>query len=150
MLAGVAALVLAVDTFLPWFEFRGGRLDAWRAFTVTDVVLALVIVMAFALVALTLTARTTAAPVAVAVWATLVALIGSIWVLVAVLTKPAGAIAHCYGSWLGLAATLTILAATCLSMRDERPARGVDIRAVPDDLPPPLAPPDPGPRDDAA
>jgi hypothetical protein len=145
MLAGAAAIVLAVDTFLPWFEFRSGKLNAWQTFTFTEVVLAIVFVMAVTLVVVTLTARTSAAPVAAAVWTTVIGLIGTIWVLVAVLAEPGGALKHCYGSWLGLAATVAVLVAGWLSMRDERPRRGVDMRAPVDDLPQPLPPPDRGP-----
>lgn len=144
MLASVAGVALLVDTFLPWFEFRSGKLDAWQSFTVTEIAIAAAIAMAFTLVALTLFARTTAAPVAAAVWTTFVGLIASIWVLVAVLVEPDGALKHCYGSWVGLAATVAILVAGWLSMRDERPRRGVDVHAPADDLPPPLPAPAPG------
>jgi hypothetical protein len=150
LLAGTAGVVLLVDTFLPWFEFRSGKLDAWQSYTLTEVAIAAAIVMAFTLVVLTLTARTTAAPVAAAVWTTLVGLIATIWVLVSVLVKPGEALQNCYGSWLGLAATVAILVAGWLSLRDERPRRGVDVHAPSDDLPPPLPPPDPGPAGGAA
>jgi hypothetical protein len=150
LLAGTAGVVLLVDTFLPWFEFRSGKLDAWQSYAVVEVVIAAAIVMAFVLVVLTLTARTTAAPVAAAVWTTLVGLIATIWVLVSVLVKPGGALENCYGSWLGLAATVAILVAGWLAMRDERPRRGVDVHAPSDNLPPPLPPPDPGPAGGAA
>ena len=150
LLAGAAGVVLLVDTFLPWFQFRSGKLNAWQSFTVTEVVIAAAVVMAFALVVLTLTARTTAAPVAAAVWTTLVGLIATIWVLVRVLASPGGALENCYGSWLGLAATVAILVAAWLSIRDAAARRGVDVRAPSDDLPPPLPPPEPGPADGAA
>jgi uncharacterized membrane protein len=150
LLAGTAGVALLVDTFLPWFEFRSGKLDAWQSFTVTEVVIAAAIVMAFTLFAVTLMARTTAAPVAAAVWTTLVGLIATIWVLVSVLAKPDGALQNRYGSWVGLAATVAILVAGWLSIRDERSRRGVDVHAPSDNLPPPLPPPDPGPADGAA
>jgi hypothetical protein len=150
LLAGAAGVVLLVDTFLPWFEFRSGKLDAWQSYSVTEVAIAAAIAMALTLVVLTLTARTTAAPVAAAVWTTLVGLIATIWVLVSVLVKPGGALQNCYGSWVGLAATVAVLVAGWLSLRDERPRRGVDVHAPSDDLPPPLPPPDPGPADGAA
>jgi uncharacterized membrane protein len=150
LLAGTAGVVLLVDTFLPWFEFRSGKLNAWQSFTVTEVVIAAAIVMALTLVVLTLMARTTAAPVAAAVWTTLVGLIATIWVLVSVLVTPGGALKNCSGSWVGLAATVAILVAGWLAIRDERPRRGVDVHAPSDDLPPPLPPPEPGPADGAA
>jgi uncharacterized membrane protein len=145
LFAGTAGIVLLVDTFLPWFEFRTGKLDAWQSFTVVEVPIAAAVAMAFTLVILTLAARTTAAPVAAAVWTTLVGLLASIWVLIRVLAKPGGALEHCYGSWLGLAATVAILVAGWLSMRDERPWRGADVRVPADDLPAPLPPPSAGP-----
>lgn len=150
LLAGAAGVVLLVDTFLPWFEFRSGKLDAWQSFAVTEVVIAAAGVMAFTLVILTVAARTTAAPVAAAVWTTLIGLIATIWVLVRVLATPGGVIEHCYGSWLGLAATAAIPVAGWLSMRDERPRRGVDVRIPRDDLPPPLPAPPAGPDEPAA
>jgi hypothetical protein len=150
LLAGAAGIVLLVDTFLPWFEFRSGKLDAWQSFSVAWLPLAAAAAMAFGLVILTLAARTTAAPVAAAVWTTLIRLIATIWVLVRVLVKPGGALEHCYGSWLGLAATVAILVAGWLSMRDERPWRGADVQAPAQDLPPPLPPPTAGPQQGAA
>jgi hypothetical protein len=150
LLAGTAGVVLLVDTFLPWFEFRSGKLDAWQSFAVTEVAIAAAIVMAFTLFVVTLMARTTAAPVAAAVWTTPVGLIATIWVLVSVLVKPDAALQNCYGSWVGLAATVAILVAGWLSIRDERPRPGVDVHAPTENLPPPLPPPDPGPADGAA
>ena len=150
LLAGTAAIVLAVDSFLPWYEFRSGNLNAWQSFAVTEIAIAAAVVSALALVIATLVARTTAAPVAAAVWTTLIGLIATVWVLIRVLFKPGDATAHCYGSWVGLGATVAILVAAWLAMRDERPFRGADVRAPAPDLPPPLSPPAAGPADGGA
>ena len=150
LLAGTAGVVLLVDMFLPWFDFRSGKLNAWQSFAVTEIALVAAIAAALTLTIVTVTARTTAAPVAAAVWTTLIGLIASIWVLVRVLDRPGEAHAHCYGSWLGLAATVAILVAGWLSMRDERPYRGADVHAPAPGLPPPLPPPAPGAGEPAA
>ena len=125
MLAGVAGAALAVDLFLPWYEFPSGRLDAWQSFAVVDVLLALAAAAAIALLVVTATSEVPGVPVATSVWTMLIALIASIAVVVRLLLLPGDASARCYGCYVGTAATLLLLLAAWWSMRDDSPWRGV-------------------------
>jgi hypothetical protein len=126
LIALLAALTLATSLFLPWFELAGGaRVNAWSALTVTELPLALAALLGIALFAVTLWQRTPALPVALAVFTALAAGAGALAAIARALVLPAGAVARCYGLWLGLAAVIVLFAAACYSMRDERPFRGV-------------------------
>ena len=122
-----AGLLLAVATFLPWYEFAGGRENAWRALTVAAIVAALAAALALALVVATLTQRSPGMPVVLAVCTTLLSLLSSVLIVVSAIAPPAGASSRCYGLWLGLAGSLAVLAAAWLSLRDERPFWGVPV-----------------------
>jgi hypothetical protein len=122
-----AALLLAVALFLPWFDVGGGRQDAWQAVTVAAVVAALSGSSALALAAATVTQRSPALPLACAVCTTLLGLLAFVLVVVYAAAPPAGASGRCYGLWLGLAGSIGVLAAAWLSLRDERPYRGVPV-----------------------
>jgi len=123
LLATVGALALAVLTFLPWFQGPDGNLTAWDYFGVVDVLIVIAVISALTLTVTTLTERTTALPVASAVWTTLFALIAFVAILVWVLIKPDGATGHCVASWLALVAAALILVGAWQSMRDERTGR---------------------------
>ncbi len=125
LLALTAGALLAVDLFLPWYEFPSGQQDAWRALPISAVPAALAALFALALVATTLTQRSAALPLMVAVATTLVGLLSSVVVAVRATSLPMAATARCYGLWLGLAGSLAVLAAGWLSLRDERPFWGV-------------------------
>ena len=70
----------------------------------------------------TVTERTTALPVAAAVWSTLLGSSASIAAVVRVLERPDHATALCAGAWLALAGALAMLVGRWQSMRDERTA----------------------------
>jgi len=125
VLALPAGLLLAVASFLPWYEFPSGREDAWRAATITAVVAVLVALAALALVAATLVQRSAALPLMLAVCTTVLALLASVLIAVGAAVTPSGASARCFGLWLGLAGSLAVLAAAWFSLRDERPFWGV-------------------------
>ncbi len=136
LLATVGAIALAVLTFLPWFSTPSGNVTAWDEFGVVDVLIVLVVVCALTLTVTTVTERTTALPVASAVWTTLFAVISTIAILVWVIVRPGDATGNCAASWLGLAASALILVGAWQSMRDERIGR-----YLPDDTPRRPAPP---------
>jgi cytochrome bd-type quinol oxidase subunit 2 len=127
LLAVPAAALLAVATFLPWFEVSGRQESAWRALTVAAVLAALTVLGALALAAATAVQRSPALPLACAVGAALLALLASVLIAVFALALPAGASGRCYGLWLALAGTLGVLGAASASLRDERPFRGVPV-----------------------
>jgi hypothetical protein len=119
-LALIGAVCLIVALTLPWYESDGSDLSAWATFGPALALMMLAGVGALVLVVATLTERTTALPVAAAVWGTLLGCVGSIAGIVRVLERPAHASALCAGAWLGLAGVVAILAGCWLAMRDER------------------------------
>jgi hypothetical protein len=125
LLALAAGGLLAVSLFLPWYRFPGGRRDAWNALSVTEIPAALAALIALALALATLTQRSPALPVALAVWTTALGLISVVALAVRTAVLPGLATERCYGLWLALGAAIAVLLAGCLSMRDERPYWGV-------------------------
>jgi len=128
LLAAPAGLLLGSSLFLPWYSFASGRLDAWSAFNVIDVLIAPAALAAFALSWVTLTRATPALPVALAVWTTLLGVVASLCVVLRLLIPPHGAFSTCAGVFVGLAGALAVTAAGWLSVNDERPARGVHVK----------------------
>lgn len=127
VLAVVAGLLLAASLFLPWFEFASGREDAWHALTVAEIPPALSALGALCLVAATVTQRSPAIPLAIAVLTATLALVSVAVVAVRAADPPPGAFDRCFGLWLGLGGSLLVLIAAVLSLRDERPAWGAPV-----------------------
>jgi hypothetical protein len=130
LVAGFGGIVLAVAMFLPWFEFRSGNLDAWTAFTVIEVPLALAALAGLALLWLTLTRAAPALPVAAGVWSTLLGLIATLCIVLRLLAHPAGSFDTCAGAWLGLAGALLVLLGAWVGLNDERPFRNTPTPAA--------------------
>lgn len=125
LLALASGALLLGSMFAPWYSFNSGRLSAWSTFTVIEVPLAVAALSALALFGVTLTRRSPALPVALGVWTTLLGLIATLCVAFRLLDHPSGTLRLCYGAWLGFGACVGVLVAGWLSMRDERPQRGV-------------------------
>ena len=130
-LAGAVCLIVSLTLF--WYETPSGSLDAWDTFGVAVALLMLAAAGAIALAIATVTERTTAIPVAAAVWSTLFGFIGTIAAIVRLLERPDHATAVCGGAWLALAGALLVLIGSWQSMRDERPGLypPADIEARP-------------------
>lgn len=153
---GIGGLAVLVVMFLDWYgptlaDDRGaflfmsgdGHHNAWEAFAVNDVILALAALMALTSFVLTAVHPTAAVPLAISSLATLVSLVALVLVALRLIWPPdlfpgpAGPIeletARLTGAWLGLVAT-TVLTAGCLaSIRDERvprPKHQVEPRLV--------------------
>jgi peptidoglycan/LPS O-acetylase OafA/YrhL len=120
-LAGAACVI--VSLFLRWYETPTGSLDAWSTFGPAVVLLMLGAGAALVLVAATLTERSTALPVAAAVWTVALGLVAVIAALVRVIERPDHATSLCAGAWLALGGAVLILAGAWQSMRDERTSR---------------------------
>lgn len=125
MFADWYELILPEDPDAPAFgdEFW---FNAWQAFSIVDVILALAAVMALTAVVLTAVQPTAAVPLALSSLTTIVAIVAFVLVTYRVISPPdLGAgdgleAARLTGAWLGLVAT-TLLTAGCLaSIRDER------------------------------
>lgn len=122
LIALAGAILAIVALTRPWYENAGVLFSAWATFGPAVVLIMIAALGALALVLTTITERSTAFPVAAAVWGTLFGLIGVIAAIVRVLERPHGATSLCAGAWLALAGTILIFAGSWLSMRDERPS----------------------------
>jgi hypothetical protein len=136
LLALAGAICLIVALTLPWYENAQGKLSAWATFGVAVALLILAAAGALALVVATVTERTTALPVAAAVWSTLFGFVGIVAAVVRLLERPDHATELCGGAWLALIGALAVLAGSWQSMRDERTGL-----YPPDATPPHPAPP---------
>jgi hypothetical protein len=134
-LAGAIGLIVALA--LPWYENAQGRLSAWATFGPAVALLILAAASALALTVATLTERSTALPVAAAVWGTLLGFLGTVAAVVRLLERPAHSFSLCSGAWLALVGALMVMVGSWLSMRDERPRL-----YPPPDIAPRQAPPD--------
>ena len=119
---GFGAALLAV-MFADWYGSPAR--DAWQAFGVLDVVLALTGLMAIALAVLTAMHRSQAVPMALGALLLLLGLVASVWLVVRVLDPPGSAGARESGLWLGLAACVGATAAGLMSLRDDSFPRAV-------------------------
>ncbi len=117
----VGAICLIVALTLRWYQTDRGSIDAWSTFGPAVVLLIFCALAGLTLALATVTERSTALPVAAAIWTTLFGLTGTIAALVRVLERPHGASSLCVGAWLALAGAVLVLAGGWLSLRDERP-----------------------------
>jgi hypothetical protein len=136
LIALIGAIALAVLTFFPWFSGPQGNLTAWDDFGVVDVLIVAAVLSALWLAVATVTERTTALPVAAAVWTTLLGLVSTIAILVWLLVLPGNATGHCVPGWLALVASALIAVGAWLSMRDERTDRYRPDDSTPLPVPP--------------
>jgi hypothetical protein len=120
---------------LRWYETPEGNLSAWATFGAAVALLMLAALAGLALVAATLTERSTALPVAAAVWSTLFGVVGVVATVVRLLERPHHASALCAGAWLAFAGALLIAGGSWQSMRDERTGRYPPASPQPRDLP---------------
>jgi hypothetical protein len=120
LIALVGAILAIVALTRPWYEDAGVLFSAWATFGPAVVLIMIAALAALALVLTTIAERSTAFPVASAVWCVLFGLIGTIAAIVRVLERPHDATALCAGAWLALAGTILILVGAWQSMRDER------------------------------
>jgi hypothetical protein len=132
-LAGAVSVVFSL--FLPWYEGASGSLSAWETFGPATVLLLVAAAAAIGLAASTVAERTTALPVAAAVWSTLFAILALIAAVVRVFERPDHASSVGAGAWLALAGAAAMLAGSWQSMRDER--RGSYAPVEPPRRPPP-------------
>jgi hypothetical protein len=120
-LAGAVCVIFALTR--PWYEAAGRNLGAWATFGPAVALLMLSAAGALALVVATITERSTALPVAAAVWGTTLGIVGVVAGVVRVLERPENATALCAGAWLALVGAVAILVGCWQSMRDERTER---------------------------
>jgi hypothetical protein len=118
------AVALLASMFVEWYSHapnEASAANAWRAFTVTDVVLLVVAIAAILLAVLQATRRAPALPVAAGVLTTLVGMAGTLLVTARIVNTPGPNfdIELEAGAWVGLAAVAAIAVGGWLSIRDE-------------------------------
>jgi hypothetical protein len=121
LLALAGAICVIVALTLPWYENSQGKLGAWATFGLAVALLMLAAAGGLALFMANLAERSTALPVAAAVWGTLLGFVGVIAAGVRLLERPEHATMLCAGAWLALVGAMAILVGSWQSMRDERP-----------------------------
>jgi hypothetical protein len=129
IVAGAAGVVLLLSMFLDWYSIasRDDTLTAWGAFSVVDLLLALVALLGIALAVSEIVGRGPALPIALGVITTTLALAGTLLLLYRILNQPGpnDLIGVELGAYLGLLASLGVFLGAWLSLSDERP-RPVD------------------------
>jgi len=152
-MAGAGVLLFAV-LFLDWYRLEepgGGAtgLSAWQAFSVPDILLALLAVAAVVTLPLVARAGTPSPGIAYEALVLLAGIIGVVICVVRLVDVPASGMSLRPGAWAGLVVALGLCASCLIAMRDERmstPDRltdptgvPVDSQPAPEDLPAPRA-----------
>jgi len=119
LLALLGVVCVIVSLFVPTYETPTGSLDAWDTFGPGVALLILAALAALVLVIGSLAERSTAVPIAAAVWSATFGVAAVIAALVRVLERPDHATSLAAGAWLALAGALAIVLGAWQSMRDE-------------------------------
>jgi hypothetical protein len=129
IVCGAAGIVLLASMFLGWYSVSGrdDSLTAWGAFSVVDVLIAIVALLGIALALSEVVGRGPALPVALGVVTTTLSLAGTLLLAYRILNQPGpnDLIGVEAGAYVGLLATLGVFLGAWLSLSDERP-RPVD------------------------
>jgi len=129
LVAGAAGVVLLAAMFLNWYSVssRDDSLTAWEAFSVVDVLLAIVALLGIALALSEVIGRGPSLPVALGVVTTTLALAGTLLLAYRIINQPGpnDLISVEAGAYLGLLAGVGVFLGAWLSLSDERP-RPVD------------------------
>jgi carbon starvation protein CstA len=125
LVAGAAGVVLLASMFLSWYSVnsRDDSLTAWAAFSVVDILVALIALLGIALTLSEVIGRGPALPVAIGVVTTTLALAGTLLVLYRIINQPGpnDLIRVDAGAYVGLLATAGVFLGAWLSLSDERP-----------------------------
>jgi hypothetical protein len=132
-------VALVVSLFLTWYHVgvAGASPDSvsgWSAFSVTDILLALLGVAAVATVMVVARSATAAPGIAYESLVLLGALVGLVLAVVRLLDPPGPYLDARGGAWLGAGAALALVVSTLAAMRDERLSpdeRPTDTTGVP-------------------
>jgi hypothetical protein len=142
-LAAAGGIALIVALLLPWYEIGGvdpahdvryPDANGFEAFTVIDVLLVLMGVLALALAVLQATQDSPAKPVAAGVLAVPCGFFGFLLVIFRLLDPPGDLSGAEIGAYLGLVATVAITVGGWLSIANEH------VRGLPPDIEPELRP----------
>jgi carbon starvation protein CstA len=116
-IAGAGGVGLLVSLRLDWYSGA----SAWRAFSVLDVVLALLALVPLALVVLQATRESPSLPVAFSVLTTLAGALATLLILYRILNQPGpnDRVEVELGAWIGLAAAALAAVGGWRSLREE-------------------------------
>ncbi len=162
LIAGAGGVALLVVMFLDWYGAGGSAelggqsievsigLNAWQAFSVTDLILALTAVAGIGLAVLTASRRSPALPVAASVITSTLGALATLLVLYRILNQPGPNefFDVKVGAFLGFLSVLAIAVGGWRAMRDEQwedAPMPTDVRPTPE----PESPPDPAPPTEA-
>ncbi len=120
LVASAGCVCVIVSLFLPAYHSPIGDLSAWNTFGPAVALEFAALFAGLAMIISAATERSTALPVATAVWCVPISLLAVIAALIRMLERPEHASAVAAGTWLGLVGTCVILMGAWLSMRDER------------------------------
>jgi uncharacterized membrane protein len=122
VVAGAGGVVLLVSLFLHWYGLDAHALTAWRAFSVTDVLLAAGALLGVAVPVVTAIAGGPAKPMASDVLAVLGGALAVLVILFRLIDQPGDnrLVTVEAGAWVGLAGALIQLAGAWWAMSDER------------------------------
>jgi hypothetical protein len=134
----VSGAVLLVAMFLDWYSAPGGATaNAWEAFTVNDVLVAIAALFGIALFAGAATQRSPAVAQSVAALTLPFAFVGSVLVILRTLSLPGAADGRQAGLYIGLVAVVGVLVGAWRSMGDESFPREVTPQVEVTPLPAP-------------
>jgi hypothetical protein len=162
VIAGLGGLALLIVMFLDWYSAGGsatlnGRtievklgLNAWEAFSVTDVILALTGLAGIGLAVITASRRSPALPVAASVITATLGALATLLVFYRILNQPGPNqfFQVKVGAFLGFLSVLAVAVGGWRAIRDEEweaPPVATDVRPTP----PAEGPPDPAPPPEA-
>ena len=145
-LTGASGLALLLLLWAPWYSVSDGTINAWSAFAIIDLWLALTALLAIAVPLVTAARETPEIPVALDVVTAAVTVFAVLLVVIRLLAVPGGEVVtgREWGVFAGTVAVLGTFFGTWWAMRDEsapalRPPP--EVRTMP--APPPGAGPEP-------
>jgi hypothetical protein len=154
LVAGLGGVALLIVMFLDWYSVRLFGLgvnaevgaNAWQAFSITDVILALTALSGIGVAVLTASRRSPALPVAAGVITTTLGALATLLVFYRILNQPGPNefVEVKFGAFLGFLSVLAVAVGGFRAIRDEE---GEDA-PIPTDVrpaPAPVSPSDPAP-----
>ncbi len=121
-MTGAWGLALLVFLFLDWYTRPEGGVNAWGAFGVLDLLLAIVALLAIAVPLVTAVRDAPAWPVANLVLTTALSFVTALFLLYRLVDKPGldADVDLALGAWLGSLALLALFMSAAVALRDER------------------------------
>jgi hypothetical protein len=118
-IAGASGVLLLAAMFADWYAPAAA--SAWEAFSVLDIVLALLALVPLALVAVQATRDSPSLPVAFSVLTTIAGAVATLLILYRIVNQPGpnDAVSVELGAWIGVAAAVAIAGGGWRSMRVE-------------------------------